>query len=223
MDRLDGDGREHLFSLGVVRRYPARSFVMTEGEQPATVAVVRTGLLRISKTGPDGRAVLLALRGPGDIVGELSALDTLGRSASVSTVVTSELLVMHGERFAASVRERPDFAAALIDLLAGRVRELSRQVVELAVGDAIGRVCGRLVELAGEDRIARLDTDGRVEPFEILLPISQEELAAWAGLSREAVVKALRRLRDLGWIRTGRRSVTILDLAAVYHRSPNAS
>ena len=49
----------------------------------------------------------------------------------------------------------------------------------------------------------------------ITLPISQEELAGWTGASREAVTKALRTLRDLGWIETGRRSISVRDSEAL--------
>ena len=50
-------------------------------------------------------------------------------------------------------------------------------------------------------------------------PLSQEELAGWAGASREAVVKALRQLRNRGWIETGRREIRVLDLPALVRRS----
>ena len=53
----------------------------------------------------------------------------------------------------------------------------------------------------------------------IRLPLSQEELAGWAGASREAVVKALRKLRARGWIETGRREIRVLDLPALIRRS----
>jgi CRP/FNR family transcriptional regulator, cyclic AMP receptor protein len=49
----------------------------------------------------------------------------------------------------------------------------------------------------------------------ITLPISQEELAGWTGASREAVTKSLRTLRDLGWIETGRRSISVRDAEAL--------
>jgi len=70
-------------------------------------------------------------------------------------------------------------------------------------------VSRRLVELS--DAHGREGDDG----VTITLPLSQEELAGWTGSSREAVTKALRTLRELGWIETGRRTISIRDREAL--------
>jgi CRP-like cAMP-binding protein len=223
LERLDPTSRDRLEAVGAVRRYPARSYVMNQGEVSGTVAVIRSGLVKITKSVPDGRSALIALRREGDLIGELAALDTQGRSASVTTLTDSELLVMRGDVFATACREHRPLADAVMQVLADRVRELSRQVIELSVGDSMARVCGRLVELVGTEDVTRILAEGGPHPpVKLPLPVSQEEIGAWTGMSREAVVKALRRLRELGWVETGRRSVTIYDLPAVYGRSPNA-
>jgi CRP/FNR family cyclic AMP-dependent transcriptional regulator len=54
----------------------------------------------------------------------------------------------------------------------------------------------------------------------ITLPITQEELAGWTGASLESTAKALRTLRSLGWIATGRRAIEVHDLAALRGRAP---
>jgi CRP-like cAMP-binding protein len=74
----------------------------------------------------------------------------------------------------------------------------------------LARVCGRLAHLAG---------DGRVE---LRVPMSQSDLAAWAGLSRGAVVKALRTLRALGWIESRGRDIVLLDVSAILDRAAPA-
>jgi CRP-like cAMP-binding protein len=71
--------------------------------------------------------------------------------------------------------------------------------------DLTARITVRLVDLA--DRYGEV-SGSRVR---IRLPLSQEELAAWVGVSREAVSMALRALRERGWIETHRRGVTVLD------------
>jgi CRP-like cAMP-binding protein len=81
--------------------------------------------------------------------------------------------------------------------------------VEFTGSNTLGRVAMRLLELC--DRYGE-QADGEIR---IALPISQEELAGWTGASREAVTKALRTLRDLGWIETGRRSISVRDSEAL--------
>jgi CRP-like cAMP-binding protein len=74
-------------------------------------------------------------------------------------------------------------------------------------------VSARLVELAQEH--------GEPSPDGILitLPISQEELGGWTGSSRAGLANALRTLRELGWIDTERRRITVRDIGALAARA----
>ena len=93
-----------------------------------------------------------------------------------------------------------------------RLRGASQRQLELGTSDALGRVCSRLAELADRHGVP----DGGA--IRVDSPLSQEDLADWAGLSRDAVVKALKTMRGLGWIETGRRRITLYDLEAVRQR-----
>jgi CRP-like cAMP-binding protein len=81
--------------------------------------------------------------------------------------------------------------------------------VQLAAYTTVGRVAFCLLELC--DRFGR-DEQGAVD---ILLPLSQEELASWAGSSLESVGRALQTMRGLGWIETRRRAIRVLDRQAL--------
>ena len=89
----------------------------------------------------------------------------------------------------------------------------SRRQVEYGALDAIGRVCRRLVEL--------MNRYGEPTGSAMLIrgPLTQGDIAAWAGLSREAVVKALSGLRTLGWVTTTPRSITVVNVDAVTSRA----
>ncbi len=78
----------------------------------------------------------------------------------------------------------------------------------------MGRLAARIVELA--DRYGEPGTEGII----VELPISQEELASWTGASRASVAQALQVFRELGWIQTERRRLTVTDAAALRARSP---
>jgi CRP/FNR family transcriptional regulator, cyclic AMP receptor protein len=90
-----------------------------------------------------------------------------------------------------------------------RLRTADRQRVDYAVNDVVVRVAGRLVELC--DRFGSEDGSG----VHIGLSITQDELAAWVGASREAVAKAMALLRTLGWVQTERRRILVRDLDAL--------
>ena len=102
---------------------------------------------------------------------------------------------------------------ALIRSIVGRLRDADLKRIEFGAFDILGRVARRLVELA--DRFGEPSPDG----IRITLPLSQDELAGWVGGSREAVSKALRTLRDRGYLTTARRAMTIRDVDAVRRRA----
>jgi CRP/FNR family transcriptional regulator, cyclic AMP receptor protein len=103
----------------------------------------------------------------------------------------------------------------MLSSLSAKLRESDRLLREFAATDTLGRVCARLVELCETQG----DADA-IGPVRISLPITQEELAGWTGSSLESTAKALRNLRACGWIATGRRTIEVLDLAALRVRAP---
>jgi CRP-like cAMP-binding protein len=103
----------------------------------------------------------------------------------------------------------------MLATLSNRLRESDRKLAEYAAADTLGRVSARLVELC--EMQGELEGAGAVQ---ITLPITQEELAGWTGASIEATAKALRALRSLGWVKTGRRAIEVHDLPALRGRAP---
>lgn len=212
LDRLPEAARTRLLDAGFRRRLPAGTPVVREGEPAHEVYVVLSGSLRVLRTSLDGREVVLGVRTGGEVLGEMSALGGHPRSASAWSIDEVELLVVPVAEFRAVLEEVPGAALALVETMADRLREATDQVLELGTDDALARVCRRLLEAA----------DGEVDgsgPAEVELTTSQQELAARSGLSREAVVKALRTLRTIGWIKQDRRRVVLLDPAAVKERA----
>jgi CRP-like cAMP-binding protein len=149
--------------------------------------------------------MILGLRGPGEVVGEMSAFDGAPRTATALAVDGVDAVVAPATAVAAALESDVAVANDFAQILVRRLRESDRQRVEFTVLDTLARVARRLLDLA--DRFGLPGPDGiRVE-----LPLAQDELASWCGSSREATVKALRTLRELGAITTGRRRVTVHD------------
>lgn len=183
--------------------------LMHVGQVPREVLVLLAGRVKVSATTPAGRTVLLAFRGPGDLVGELAALDDEPRSASVVALEPVQALAIGRDEFRAFLLERPAAALVLLSELTARLRDADAKRIQLAAYTTVGRVAFCLLELC--ERFGA-GGDGAVE---ILLPLSQEELASWAGASIESVGRALQTMRRLGWIETGRRVIRVLDRAAL--------
>jgi len=208
LDELDPAERSDLEALGTVRRYPRGDVLFHEGDDAGAVVVLLDGRVKAA-VNRDSREVILAFPGPGELLGELSAIDGRPRSGTVRAVDDVEALVIPGSAFRAFLERRPRVALVLLRSVTARLRASDRQRVDYAVNDVVVRVAVRLVELC--DRFGA-ERDGHVDTG---LAISQDELAAWAGASREAVAKAMGILRSLGWVQTERRRVVVLDLPAL--------
>lgn len=207
LDRLTADGRSALEAAGAERRHRKGAVLFREGDYNTSVLVVLDGTLKLTKLAIDGREVILDLRGSGDVLGELAAVDGSPRSATGTFLTSGRALHLTGTAFNALIDSEPSIAAATLRTVAHRLRDASDRQLEFGTADAMSRVCARLVQLT-EGLAAQ--PDGSIQ---LNSPLSQQELADWAGVSRDAVVRALKTARDLGWLETGRQAFVIKDLA----------
>lgn len=204
---LDPREQQTLEQIAARRNYPRGAVVYHRGDDAAGVLVLLDGRVKICAPGADGHEAVLGFRGPGDLVGELGAIDGWPRSASVETLEPVQALSFARSDFRAHVESSPAVSRAVMRVVVERLRHADDERAELGTHDVLGRVARRLCELAD-----RFGADGD-EGIEIMLPLTQEELAGWCGASREAVAKALLQMRTLGWIETRRRSMLIVDAA----------
>ena len=205
---------EDLRGRGVKRPFRRGAFLMNEGEASDHVIFLLSGRAKVSSYTADGKEVVLAVRGPGDLLGEFSAIDGHGRSATVCALEPIEAIIIPSERFLAFLADHGRLAIVLLQAMSRKLRDADRIRIEFGAYDTPGRVARRLLELA--DRYGESEGDNNVR---ISLSLTQDELAGWTGSSREAVSKALREFRDRGWVTTGRRSITVLDAEALRTRS----
>ena len=212
-DQLTPDEAAALERIGRRRDYRRGTVLMREADRSDWVVVLRSGRVKASVDTASGTEVVLAVRGPGALVGEFSALDREPRSATVTALEPVSALVVPVADFEAFLQAHGRVAFLLIRTVIGRIRDADRKRIEFGAHDTIGRVAARLVEMA--ERFGQPSADG----LKIALPFSQDELAGWIGASREAVSKALGVLRAAGTIRTSRMSVVVRDLPDLRRRS----
>jgi CRP/FNR family transcriptional regulator, cyclic AMP receptor protein len=209
LDGLPAHDAEALRALGAERRYGAGVVLFHYGDEPGSLLVLLEGRVKYCLPGPHGRELIFGFAGPGELVGEVAAIDGAPRSASVETVDALRALVVPRSAFERFLETHPAATLSLLRSLARRLRLADAQRLEFAAYDVVGRVARRLVKLC-EDHGESVDGG-----LLITLPLSQDELAAWTASSREAVAKALQLLRRLGWVETHRRRILVRDLAAL--------
>ncbi len=213
LEQLSDEERAGLQALGIQRTFHKDAILMFQDEFDERLLLLLSGRVKVTRAEGEGREMLLAIRDAGDLLGELAFIDGLPRVATVIALEPVTALLIPAETFRSYLERTPRVAVVLLETVASRYRESTRQRLQFAASDTLGRLSSRLVELA--DRFGEPDREGLV----VSMPITHDELASWAGASRAGVAQALQTLRDLGWLQTHRRRLVVCDLDALRARA----
>ncbi len=187
------DSELELISRSIVlRKFRKNNLIIFEDDVGNSLFVIKKGRVKISHISTEGGEAILAILGEGDFFGELSVIDGLGRSASVTSIDDIELLMLRRSEFMDILEKIPRIAITLLKELAGRIRKSDSHIRSLSLLDAKGRVASTLIRLA-ED-IGKFK-DGKVTISELPL---QRDLASIAGTSRETISRVIKKLEEEG-------------------------
>ena len=193
------------------RTYPANAGIITAEQPGEVIYIIRNGTLKIHIEQANGTDVILALLGPGDIVGEMSLIDSSGRSASVVTLEESQLLWMGGDAFQELLCGIPQIAQNLIRILTARVRLANELIQALATLDVNGRVARQMLAFA--DKYGQPGSNG-----DILIPIrlTQGDIADLVGASRKRVNQVMVVFKQQNYLSVDDKSrITVHNRAAL--------
>ena len=172
---------ERVAELAVQRSFQNGEVVFRQGDSGDALYAVVTGKIRISAGAADGREIFLNIMEPGDTFGEIALLDGGARTASATATVASELVSIRREHFHGLLEREPRVALELLRLCGERLRWTSGLLEDAALLDASARLAKRLLSLG--------ELHGQRTTNGVTLRISQEDLAAFLGVSRQALVK----------------------------------
>jgi len=171
---------------------------MITAEQPGEVVyVLLEGTVKILIEQMDGREVILAFLGAGDTVGEMSLVDSAGRSANVMTMEKCTFLWMDRSTFQDCLRNVPEFTQNLVRLLSGRLRMANEQIQSLSSLDVAGRLARQLLAFTERYGTPTTEEGGGVK---IGLRLTQTDLAELVGASRERVNQVMVEFRQKGYL-----------------------
>ena len=186
------------------RRYARGEVIFLEGDEGTALCLIAEGRIRIQLTGTDGREVVINVYGPGEIFGELALLDGEPRSADAIAQEASRVFWLQRDDFVAFLDSHPRAAMTMLASLSRRLRHTTRVVQDATFRDVPARLARVLLDLAARNGQA-------VEPgIRIESRLTQGELAAMVGASRETVNRALRGFEQRGWIRWEANRILIL-------------
>jgi CRP-like cAMP-binding protein len=191
---------------GHARSYERGQVLFFEGDEGGSVIALRTGRAKVTVQTLPGRELLLAVKGPGELLGEMSALDGRPRSATATAMERVQAVVVSAAVFQDFLKAHPRVTLLLLQALTTELRDADKLIADRDAGDTVSRTALRLVHLAG--RYGEYNRGNT----RVGLPLTHEDLASWIGVSREATSRALSQLRAAGYVTTERRSITVIDL-----------
>jgi CRP-like cAMP-binding protein len=208
-DALDGRERAALRDAGRPRTYRPRAPLCYQGDDSDHIVVIESGWAKVVSSSAAGHAVVLAVRGPGDLVCESAVLGGRERSATVQALDEIRALVVPASRFTAFLDAHPRVWMLVSGTFVRRLDDAGRRAQAHVSAQGARRLAILLEGLA--ELSARRAPAGPGGEIAIGPPLSQEELGSWMDASRETVARALAVLRDAGLVRTGRRRITVVD------------
>ncbi len=177
--------------------FPAGAPLMTAEQPGEAVYFIASGAVKVHAEQADGRDVLISILGPGEVVGEMSAFEPSQRSASVHTLEASQLYWTERATFQRWLKTIPLLAFNLGEILAARLRHANAQIQALAALDTEGRVARQLVSFA--ERYGQPRPDNAVY---IPIRLTQSDIAALVGATREHTNKILVSYKERGYLST---------------------
>jgi CRP/FNR family transcriptional regulator/CRP/FNR family cyclic AMP-dependent transcriptional regulator len=203
---LSKDELQMLAQITTSRHYHRNQVIIKAGERGDVFFLLIAGAVRVSVEGHREKAVTLGVLYPNDFFGEMALLDGLPRSATVTALAESQVLIIARKDFLECIQKVPQIATKMIVTLSLRLRRADQQIGNLVFLRAPRRVASTLLELAlGQGQ--RLDKGVVIE-----LHFTRQELAALAGVSRETFARLLTKFRHMGILTVERRRLYIPDL-----------
>ncbi len=200
---------DDLCQLGARRSFDPGDHLVFWGADEHGLMAIESGVCKIVNSTVEGRQTLATVRGPGEILGEISTLTGSSRSSSVVALSPVDVVMISGADFDRWLDHEPGAGRKLATMLAERVAETTR----FGIGSQ-RRVDVRLADriLFLVDRFGAVDGEGEVD---LHTSLTHEDLAAWVGATRAVTTRGMGTLRDLGHLDFGRGWIRVRDRCAL--------
>ena len=188
-------------------RLPEKKEIYRRGEPGHEMCIVLSGGVKVSTLSSDGKEIIFDLLSEGDFFGELSLLDGKPRTATVTTIVPSVLVVLERSFFMLFLKDNPTTAIRLLHILAHRLRSVDTFLEEVLFFDSETRLAKRVIALK--------NIYGKAvgSAVQIELKVSQQDIANLVGITRESVNKHLKKWQREKIISLQQGRLTILNLS----------
>ena len=196
--------------LGILEELelPKHHVIFSPGAPSEAIYFIEKGRVRLTRLSPEGKTVILALLGPGELIGE-AAWESGEHDSYAETLEDSRIYQIGREAFQNFIRENPEFGLRLIQIIGIRLKQAQARIEDLVFRQVPSRVARLLLSLA--------ETHGKVTPngIRVEFPLTHQEIADLVGSSRVTVTQILNKFRSSNWIDIEAKRVTIHNVDAL--------
>jgi len=185
------------------------NIIYFQGDQPESVYLIRTGLVKLSRITPEGRELTFSFFKTNDMFGEVAILDGTPRDTTAEAVTDCLLYQIYRHHFLQILKSCPSAAVEVSSMVSHRLMKLEEKFQITVSRDISSRIACTLLDLAEEFG------DPSKEGVTISLPLTHLEIASLIGSTRETTCVTLNKFRRNGWIQTKKRNMVLLDLRAL--------
>jgi CRP-like cAMP-binding protein len=208
---LSADDQKRLAAVSLARSYEKGETIFAEGDAPSFLVTIASGRVKVVKTVPSGKEIILEIFGPGDPVGAVVAYEGRPYPASAVAIERSECILVRRNEFFGFFEGHPSFVRGFLTGMAQRIVELTRRIPEVAGGRVETRFAHLFLKLA--DRMGRPRDGGRFVP----MPLSRQELADLTGTTIETCIRIMSRWGKEGVVTTERDGFVVTDRPTLEH------
>lgn len=176
-----------------------------------SVLVLAEGRVKIGSITDDGKQTILAFIEPGEVFGELAALDGEPREEFAEAAEKSTVILMPAELLRTLVEQTPELALGITRLIGMRRRRIERRLKSLLFRSNRQRLVSLLLELAGQYGEPATSASGSNEAVRLKIKLSHQDLASIIGSTRETVTVVLGELQTEGLVEVGRRKILLTN------------
>ena len=195
---FDADDIENVASQTVIRHFPKNTVVVSQGDDTDSFYVILMGRVDVFLQNDKGKEIIINTLTECESFGELAPLGGIPRQASIITTEDSTFGVISRQVFMDTLLTKPSVSMRIIDLLIGRIRDLTEEVSSLALEDVYNRVVRVLYKHADE-----------VGEKLVTEKLTQQDIASRVGATREMVHRILKELKTGGYISIEGKHITI--------------
>jgi CRP/FNR family cyclic AMP-dependent transcriptional regulator len=181
---------EAIASVATTRSVRAREELFHKGDEGSQIYVVTSGQLKVITTSIEGDDLMFCVLDPGEVIGEVGLLANRPRTATVTAIQSSDLIVIDRREFRGLLRTRPEVSLELLTVLARRLARVSEFVEDTQFLNLPVRLAKKLIDFANVH--GERGAGGNADAVLINVKLSQEEWGDLVGTTRESVNKQFR-------------------------------